>query len=272
MIGIGHQRPRLQHRPRLPPARGRRAHRHAPRVRHRAQGRAARGARPPAARQHRAGGPGAGGHRPGHGGLHPLRQGARRRGQAAHRCARRWRSSTRPSTRRWPSRRATSTPTAAGRWPGSSSRASPRASTAWPRRSPRPRTPASPAWSRPASSTSRRGKVRLLKPAELPADWDPTTDLRLTAWEMVHHLIRVLEAGGEGAAAELVAKLGSQGRGRPRAGLPPLHPVRAQEARRTRRCPTTAWCRAGRRLLALPERPAKPPPRGRAACLARGSR
>jgi putative DNA methylase len=26
---------------------------------------------------------------------------------------------------------------------------------------------------------------------------------------MVHHLIRVLEAGGEGAAAEIVAKLGS---------------------------------------------------------------
>ena len=27
---------------------------------------------------------------------------------------------------------------------------------------------------------------------------------------MVHHLIRVLEAGGEGAAAELVAKLGAK--------------------------------------------------------------
>ena len=27
---------------------------------------------------------------------------------------------------------------------------------------------------------------------------------------MVHHLIRVLEAGGEGAAAELVAKLGAR--------------------------------------------------------------
>jgi len=52
--------------------------------------------------------------------------------------------------------------------------------------------------------------VRLLKPAELPADWDPTSDKRLTVWEMVHHLIRVLEAGGESAAAALVAKLGSQ--------------------------------------------------------------
>ena len=63
---------------------------------------------------------------------------------------------------------------------------------------------------------SRGGKVRLLKPDELPADWDPATDPRLTAWEMVHHLIRVLEAGGESAAAALVAKLGSQGRDRPR--------------------------------------------------------
>jgi putative DNA methylase len=57
---------------------------------------------------------------------------------------------------------------------------------------------------------SSRGKVRLLKPSELPADWDPTTDTRLTAWEMVHHLIRSLEAGGEPAAAELVAKLGAK--------------------------------------------------------------
>lgn len=57
---------------------------------------------------------------------------------------------------------------------------------------------------------SKSGKVRLLKPSELPDDWDPTTDNRLTSWEMVHHLIRVLEAGGEGAAAELVAKLGAK--------------------------------------------------------------
>jgi putative DNA methylase len=57
---------------------------------------------------------------------------------------------------------------------------------------------------------SSRGKVRLLKPDELPTDWDPATDLRLTAWEMVHQLIRSLEGGGENAAAELVAKLGSK--------------------------------------------------------------
>ncbi|MBX9629970.1 MAG: DUF1156 domain-containing protein [Burkholderiales bacterium] len=57
---------------------------------------------------------------------------------------------------------------------------------------------------------SKRGKVRLLKPEELPADWDPATDPRLTAWEIVHQLIRVLASGGEGAAAGLVAKLGAK--------------------------------------------------------------
>ena len=58
--------------------------------------------------------------------------------------------------------------------------------------------------------TSSRGKVRLLRPDELPADWDPTTDKRLSAWEAVHQLVRALEAGGDQAAAALVTKLGSQ--------------------------------------------------------------
>lgn len=57
---------------------------------------------------------------------------------------------------------------------------------------------------------SKRGKVRLLKPEELPADWDPATDPRLSAWEIVHHMIRVLASGGEAASAELLAKLGAK--------------------------------------------------------------
>jgi putative DNA methylase len=57
---------------------------------------------------------------------------------------------------------------------------------------------------------SKRGKVRLLRPEELPADWDPATDPRLTAWEIVHQLIHALGSSGEGAAAGLVAKLGSR--------------------------------------------------------------
>ena len=58
---------------------------------------------------------------------------------------------------------------------------------------------------------SRSGKVRLLRPQELPDDWDPATDDRLTTWETLHHLIRVLEGGGESAAAVLVRKLGGWG-------------------------------------------------------------
>jgi putative DNA methylase len=58
--------------------------------------------------------------------------------------------------------------------------------------------------------TSSRGKVRLLRPDELPAEWDPAKDKRLSAWEAVHQLVRALESGGDQAAADLVAKLGSQ--------------------------------------------------------------
>ncbi len=54
------------------------------------------------------------------------------------------------------------------------------------------------------------GKVRLAPPAELPESWDPEADPRLTAWEIVHHLIRVFEKGGESAAAELYATLGTK--------------------------------------------------------------
>ena len=57
---------------------------------------------------------------------------------------------------------------------------------------------------------SKRGKVRLLRPEELPADWDPATDPRLTAWEIVHHLIRVLEAAARARRPSCVAKLGAK--------------------------------------------------------------
>lgn len=57
--------------------------------------------------------------------------------------------------------------------------------------------------------TSNAGKVRILKPEELPPDWDPLTDTRLTVWEMLHHLVRVYK-GGEAPAAALLAKLGDK--------------------------------------------------------------
>lgn len=58
--------------------------------------------------------------------------------------------------------------------------------------------------------TARAGKVKLTRSADLPDGWDPDTDPRLTVWEMVHHLIRRMDEGGESAAAELVAKLGAR--------------------------------------------------------------
>ncbi len=56
---------------------------------------------------------------------------------------------------------------------------------------------------------SKSGKVRLLKPSELPNNWEPGEDSRLTVWEMVHHLVRVLEKA-ETSAADLLAKLGAK--------------------------------------------------------------
>jgi putative DNA methylase len=57
---------------------------------------------------------------------------------------------------------------------------------------------------------ARRGKVRLFKPEELQAKWMPTAEADLTAWEVLHHLIRRLGSGGEKAAADLVVKLGAR--------------------------------------------------------------
>ena len=52
------------------------------------------------------------------------------------------------------------------------------------------------------------GKVRLLRPDELPEDWVPDSDKRLILWEAVHHLVRVHDKEGEYAAAALMSKLG----------------------------------------------------------------
>lgn len=57
--------------------------------------------------------------------------------------------------------------------------------------------------------TSKGGKVRLLRPEELPDDWDPKKDKRVTAWEIAHQLIRSFDSRGEPGAAALVTKLGA---------------------------------------------------------------
>ena len=55
---------------------------------------------------------------------------------------------------------------------------------------------------------SKAGTVRLLDRDEMAATWDPTTDTRLTVWEVTQHLIRSLEEGGEQAAAALLRRVG----------------------------------------------------------------
>jgi putative DNA methylase len=56
---------------------------------------------------------------------------------------------------------------------------------------------------------SRSGKVRLLRPNELPSNWDPDHEQRPSVWQMVHHLIRALETEGEVGAAKLLTRLGT---------------------------------------------------------------
>lgn len=51
------------------------------------------------------------------------------------------------------------------------------------------------------------GVVRLLKWADYPTDWDPTTDSRLPVWEALHHIIRVFKTEGESAAGIVVAAI-----------------------------------------------------------------
>jgi putative DNA methylase len=54
----------------------------------------------------------------------------------------------------------------------------------------------------------RGSKVRLLRRDELPQDWNPTEDSRFTTWEATQHLVRLLDAEGETAAATLLRQLG----------------------------------------------------------------
>ena len=55
---------------------------------------------------------------------------------------------------------------------------------------------------------SRAGKVRLLRRDELSADWNPSTEHRLTVWAVTQHLIRSLDKNGETATSILAGKVG----------------------------------------------------------------
>lgn len=55
--------------------------------------------------------------------------------------------------------------------------------------------------------TAKGGKVKLLRPADYPAGWDPQHDNRTPAWEALHQLVRALSQGGETAAGALLARM-----------------------------------------------------------------
>ncbi|WP_420438282.1 hypothetical protein [Candidatus Palauibacter sp.] len=60
--------------------------------------------------------------------------------------------------------------------------------------------------------SAQAGKTRLLRRDELQSDWSPRADKRLTDWECVQHLARVMESpdGGMDAAARLYSEMGSE--------------------------------------------------------------
>ncbi|MBX6764703.1 MAG: hypothetical protein IRY88_13645, partial [Rubrobacteraceae bacterium] len=60
---------------------------------------------------------------------------------------------------------------------------------------------------------ARAGRVRLLRREELSSEWDPSTDHRLTDWEIVQYLILALQTKGEQGAAQLLVRIGERGEG-----------------------------------------------------------
>jgi putative DNA methylase len=54
---------------------------------------------------------------------------------------------------------------------------------------------------------AKAGKVKLVRPADYPADWDPKDDNRTPVWEALHQLIRALTVEGESAAGRLLANM-----------------------------------------------------------------
>jgi len=60
-------------------------------------------------------------------------------------------------------------------------------------------------------AVGRGGKVRLIGRDELPEEWEPAADTRLTVWETAQHLIRALDRRGEEGAAVLLRRCGALG-------------------------------------------------------------
>ncbi len=53
--------------------------------------------------------------------------------------------------------------------------------------------------------TKGGGKTALIAPSDMPEDYDPSTDSSISQWEVVMHLVRVLDSDGVPAAASLLS-------------------------------------------------------------------
>jgi putative DNA methylase len=82
---------------------------------------------------------------------------------------------------------------------------------------------------------SSSGNLRLLKSAELPRDWSPETDKRVSVWEALHHLIRALNQDGESATGALLARMPAQ-----------AEPLRALAYRLYTLCERKGWAEEAR--------------------------
>jgi len=82
---------------------------------------------------------------------------------------------------------------------------------------------------------SGSGKLRLLRWAELPADWSPETDTRTPVWEALHQLIRALNSQGETAAGALLARMPDR-----------AEPIRALAYRLYTLCERKGWAEEAR--------------------------
>lgn len=82
---------------------------------------------------------------------------------------------------------------------------------------------------------SSSGNLRLLKWAELPRDWSPETDKRVSVWEALHHLIRALNQDGESATGALLARMPAQ-----------AEPLRALAYRLYTLCERKGWAEDAR--------------------------
>lgn len=82
---------------------------------------------------------------------------------------------------------------------------------------------------------SSGGNLRLLKWTELPRDWSPETDSRVSVWEALHHLIRALNQDGESIAGALLARMPAQ-----------AEPTRALAYRLYTLCERKGWAEEAR--------------------------